>query len=183
MKIWENGIIREMTSEEMGQIHKSELLEKSRPLTETEISRLVIMQNINTVITDDATASRAVGYHPEMKYDGSLIRATTRINWKGKLKRASVDLWDTESNNPDNAPTLWEDIAYRNGYRIIPEVITATLAFAEGECGWWGDKLYRSKVNGNAYTPAVYADNWENIMGLSNETDKSIQFDIPEETL
>lgn len=156
-----NGISRDMTSEELAEHCKAELSEKSRPLTESEISRLFIMQNINTVITDDATASRAVEYHPEMKYDGSLISAKTRINWNGTLKRAAVDIWDREENNPDNAPTLWEDIAYRDGFRVIPEVITATLAFAEGEYGWWADKLYRSKVNGNAYTPAVYPDNWE----------------------
>ena len=39
--------------------------------------------------------------------------------------------------------------------------ITATLAFTEGELGWWGDTLYRSKVNGNVYTPETYAGNWE----------------------
>lgn len=110
---------------------------------------------------DDAKASTAPDMFPRMKYDGSLITAKTRINWNGTLKRSAVDIWDTEQNNPDNAPTLWEDMAYRDGFRIIPEVITATLAFAKGECGWWGDKLYRSKVNGNVYTPAVYPDNWE----------------------
>lgn len=160
-----NGKYIEFTPDEITSMQKEaermELAEKSRPLTESEISRLFIMQNINTVITDDATASRAVEFHPEMKYDGSLIPAKTRINWNGKLKRASVDIWDTESNNPDNAPTLWADLDYRDGIRIIPEVITTTLAFKEGELGWWGDTLYRSKVNGNAYTPAVYPDNWE----------------------
>ena len=110
---------------------------------------------------DDAQASTVPQMFNGMKYDGSLIPAKTRINWNGTLKRAAVDIWDREENNPDNAPTLWEDIAYRDGFRIIPEVITATLAFSEGECGWWGDKLYRSKVNGNVYTPAVYPDNWE----------------------
>lgn len=110
---------------------------------------------------DDAKASTAPDMFPRMKYDGYLIPAKTRINWHGTLKRSAVDIWDREENNPDNAPTLWEDIAYRDGFRIIPEVITATLAFAEGECGWWGDTLYRSKVNGNVYTPAVYPDNWE----------------------
>ena len=165
MKKYVNGKYIELTPEEITAIQqeaqKAELAEKSRPLTESEVSRLFIMQNINTVITDDATASRAVEFHPEMKYDGSLIPAKTRINWNGTLKRASVDIWDTEQNNPDNAPTLWEDIAYRDGFRIIPEIITATLAFSEGECGWWGDTLYRSKVNGNVYTPAVYPANWE----------------------
>lgn len=110
---------------------------------------------------DDQTASTAVILSRKMHYDGSLIPAKTRINWQGKLKRASVDLWDTEANDPDHAPTLWEDIAYRDGFRVIPEVITATLAFSEGECGWWEDKLYRSIVNGNVYTPAVYPANWE----------------------
>lgn len=167
MKKYVNGKYIELTPEEITAMQKeaarAELAEKSRPLTESEISRLFIMQNINTVITDDATASRAVEFHPEMKYDGSLIAAKIRINWKGKLKRSAVDIWDTEQNNPDNAPTLWEDIAYRDGFRIIPEIITATLAFSEGECGWWEDKLYRSKVNGNAYNPSVVPDNWEEV--------------------
>lgn len=110
---------------------------------------------------DDVQASTVPQIFNGMKYDGSLIPAKTRINWNGKLKRSAVDIWDTEANNPNNAPALWEDIAYRDGFRIIPEVITATLAFSEGECGWWGDKLYRSKVNGNVYTPAVLPDNWE----------------------
>lgn len=110
---------------------------------------------------DDKTASAAVALSRKMQYDGKLIPAKTRINWHGTLKRSAVDIWDTESNNPDNAPTLWEDIAYKDGFRVIPEVITATLAFSGGECGWWGDTLYRSLVNGNVYTPAVYPSNWE----------------------
>ena len=161
MRIYDGKVYRDMTPEELEEQRKGELAEKSRPLTESEINRLFIVQNINTVITDDAVASRAVEFHPEMQYNGSLIYAKTRINWHGKLKRATVDIWDREENNPGNAPTLWEDIAYRDGFRIIPEVITATLAFSEGEYGWWEDKLYRSKVTGNVYTPAVYPDNWE----------------------
>lgn len=167
MKKYVNGKYIELTPEELAQMEaeakKAELAEKSRPLTESEVNRLFIQQNINTVITDDATASRAVEFHPEMQYNGKLIPAKTRINWKGKLKRTAVDIWDLESNNPDNAPNLWEDIAYRDGFRIIPETITATLAFSESEYGWWKDKLYRSKVNGNCYNPDVYPDNWENV--------------------
>lgn len=155
----------EPTPEEIAAMQKDarehEIREKSRPLTADDINRLFIEHNIQTVITDDETASRAVEFHPGMEYNGKLIPAGTRINWKGQLKRAAVDLWDTEQNNPGNAPALWEDIAYRDGFRIIPETITATLAFSEGECGWWGDTLYRSKVNGNVYTPEVYPANWE----------------------
>ena len=90
-----------------------------------------------------------------------LIKAGTRINWNGTLKRAAVDLWDTEENNPDNAPTLWEDINYRAGHRIIPEVITVGLAFSKDETGWWNGMLYKSLRDANTYTPEQYAAGWE----------------------
>ena len=68
---------------------------------------------------------------------------------------------DTEADTPDNAPTLLEDIAYREGYRIIPATITAGTAFAKDECGWWGDVLYRSLIDANVYTPEAYPAGWE----------------------
>lgn len=113
--------------------------------------------------TDDLTASTAVELSPAMKYDGRLIKAGTRINYGGVLKRAAVDLWDTEANNPDNAPALWEDVAYRDGIRIIPETISASAAFALGERGWWQEKLYESKINANVYTPEQYPAGWEEV--------------------
>ena len=110
---------------------------------------------------DDASASNAAELFPALKQDGSLVRAGMRINWYGTIKRAANDLWDTEANNPDNAPTLWEDIAYKQGYRIIPETITAGTAFSKDECGWWGDVLYKSLIDANVYTPAAYPAGWE----------------------
>ena len=110
---------------------------------------------------DDQTASTAATLFSRMKYDGKLIRVGTRINWNGILKKAAVDLWDRPENNPDNAPTLWEDLPYKDGYRIIPEVITVTEAFALDECGWWEDVLYKSLLDANVYTPEQYASGWE----------------------
>ena len=109
----------------------------------------------------DAVASTAVIAYPRLKGTGELIPVGTRINWNGVLKRDASDLWDTAENNPDNAPTLWEDINYREGYRFIPEVITVGLAFAKDECGWWNDKLYKSLLEANIYTPDQYAAGWE----------------------
>lgn len=125
------------------------------------------MMNIAPTL-DDAQASTVPQIFDGMKYDGSLIKAGTRIKWGNILKRAAVDVWDTKENNPDNASTLWEDIAYRDGIRIIPEIITATLAFKEGELGWWEDILYRSKVNGNVYTPLIFPGNWEEVQHGKN---------------
>ena len=109
----------------------------------------------------DADASIAPDMFPRLKADGSLVSAGARVNWNGTIKKANVDLWDTEENNPDNAPALWGDINYKKGYRIIPETITVTDMFTKDECGWWGEELYQSKVDNNVYTPAQYSANWE----------------------
>lgn len=128
-------------------------LERAREL------RSVIEQAMTGV--DDRTASTAAELYPSLKQNGELVKAGTRINWNGTVKKAAVDLWDTAENNPDNAPNLWADLNYRDGIRIIPDVITVTLAFAKDELGWWGDVKYRSLVGGNTYTPEQYAPNWE----------------------
>ena len=112
---------------------------------------------------DDKTASTAATLFPKLKADGSLVHAGTRINWNGTIKKAAVDLWDTAENNPDNAPSLWQNIEYKEGYRIIPDTITVTTAFAKGECGWWNGVLYRSLLDSNVYTPAVYPAGWEEV--------------------
>jgi hypothetical protein len=110
---------------------------------------------------NDQEASRTPELSPKLSNDGALIAAGTRINWNGQLKRAAADLWDTTENNPDNAPTLWEDVNYKDGIRIIPETITAGLAFAKDELGWWKDVLYRSLLDANTWTPEAYPTGWE----------------------
>lgn len=113
------------------------------------------------VSLDDKTASEGAMLFPRLKQDNSLIAAGTRINYNGTVKRAAVDLWDTAENTPDKAPALWEDLAYRDGIRIIPDVITAGTAFAKDELGWWGDVLYRSIMDANVWTPEANAAGWE----------------------
>ena len=130
-------------------------------MTRKEALKLRAIVEQAAVSLTDQTASEGVMLFPRLKGDGELIRFGTRINWHGTLKRAAVDLWDTEANNPDNAPDLWEDIGYREGIRIIPQVITARLAFALGEKGWWGDVLYESLIAANTYTPEQYPAGWK----------------------
>ena len=130
----------------------------SIPERARELRKLI--ENAATSLTDQQ-ASTGPEIFPALKADGSLIRSGTRINWHGTLKRAAVDLWDTADNTPHAAPELWEDIAYRDGIRIIPQTITAGLAFALGEKGWWGDVLYESMIPANTYTPEQYPDGWK----------------------
>lgn len=130
-------------------------------MTRNEALRLRAIVEQAAASLDDQTASEGAALFPRLKGDGSLVSAGTRINWGGVIKRAAVDLWDTDANTPDAAPTLWEDIAYRQGYRIIPATITAGAAFAKDECGWWGDVLYKSLIASNVWTPDAYPGGWE----------------------
>ena len=109
----------------------------------------------------DKDASGCVDLYPTLKQDGKLIKAGTRINWGGWLKQATVDLWDTEANDPDHAPDLWVKINYKDGVRVIPDVISAAEAFALDELGWWDGAIYKSKIPANVHTPEQYPDGWE----------------------
>ena len=113
----------------------------------------------------DKEASEGAALFPRMRFGGALIKAGMRINWHGVLKQAAADLWDAAENSPDNAPALWQDIAYREGIRIIPAVITAGEAFAKGERGWWSDVLYESLIDANVYTPDAYPAGWQMLEG------------------
>lgn len=114
----------------------------------------------------DKEASEGAELFPRLTGDGSLVKAGTRINWGGTVKKAAVDLWDAVENDPDHAPTVWVDIDYVDGVRKIPQtdsgIFDATLAFAEGEDGYSAvdGMIYTSRVNGNVYTPQLVPINW-----------------------
>lgn len=127
-----------------------ELAKKLRPLIEYAAQGLT-----------DQDASKGAELFPRLKRDGSLIHVGTRINWHGKIMRAGVDMWDTENNDPDHAPSLWTGIEYREGYRIAPETFTAINAAEYGECMWFGDTLWKSTMSGNVFTPVQAPNVWE----------------------
>lgn len=128
-------------------------------LEKAKIQRRNIL--IGSSSLDDKTASVTPEFFERLKGNGELVKIGTRINWNGVLKRAAVDLWDTEENNPDNAPSLWEDILYKNGIRIIPEVITVGTAFSKDELGYWKDNVYKSLLDNNVWTPEQNPSGWE----------------------
>lgn len=129
---------------------------------EAKLLRALIEQASESL--PDKEASQSAVLFPRLKGKGALVKAGTRINWRGVVKRAAVDLWDTSENTPDMAPDLWEDLAYRAGIRIIPKVITTGLAFANGERGWWGDELYESiHPTANTWTPEEYPPAWKKV--------------------
>ena len=128
--------------------------------------------NIATELVDDQTASLVPFLYPEMKQIEvnpktrsivPVIAAGTRINWYGNIMRAIVDIEDTVDNNPDNAPILWENINYRNGYRIISYETMIDNPFMKDEFGWFEGIIYQSKIDNNVYCPLEKPEDWEEI--------------------
>ena len=112
---------------------------------------------------DDREASKFSELLARRKEDGSLIRSGTYITENGDVYRASVDLWDTPENSPATAPTLWEKVQYRDGYRILGDTISATNPVSSGEICWVGDVKWKSKANNNVWLPKDYPAYWERV--------------------
>lgn len=64
MKVFENGKYRDITAEELDEQARNAAEEKRRPLTESEVTALLICQQINTLDVDDQTALRMMSYYP-----------------------------------------------------------------------------------------------------------------------
>ena len=119
-----------------------------------------------SVADADGITPAEISLHPDLfprlKGDGSLIKAGTHINWHGTIKRAANALWDTVENNPDNAPTLWNDIAYREGLRVLTGPIPATNPVQVDEICWYKDEKWKN-ISGvpSVYLPDEYPAGWE----------------------
>lgn len=83
MRIYENGIYRDMTAEEIAarekEIRLAAIGEKSRPLSESEVSRMIIAQQINTLTVDDNTALRMKEFYPAFE---SIVGQTVKQGFK-----------------------------------------------------------------------------------------------------
>lgn len=78
---------------------------------------------------DNKDGSTAVELFPTLTGGGALVKSGTRINWKGALKRATVDLWDTAENTPEAAPNLWEDVLYKTACGLFRRPLRRGLRF------------------------------------------------------
>ena len=111
----------------------------------------------------DQVRSKALDMHDGWTPEGSYSQGTV-IQHQGNLYKCLIAHDAQPTWTPDVSPSLWARIMYREGIRIIPEIITATEAFARDEVGWWGDALYRSLIDGNVYTPEQYPAGWEAVV-------------------
>lgn len=113
MRKFVNGKFIELTPEEITVIQtearKMELMEKSRKLTESEVFRMFMTAQINTLAVDDNTALRMREFYPEWEeniaYDaGFKVRSNGKL-WRAIQVHTAVAGWE-----PENAASLWEQI-------------------------------------------------------------------------
>jgi hypothetical protein len=102
-----------MTPAETAELEKqstlAEIAERARPLTESEVSRMLIAQQINTLVVDDNTALRMKEFYPEW---------TTNISYSVGFKvLRNAGLWSVLQAHtsqvgwePETAASLWTEI-------------------------------------------------------------------------
>ena len=93
MRVYDNGIYRDATAEELVAIQQSqaiyEVSERTRPLTSEEVTAMLIKQQINTIEVDDKTALRMIAFYPEWPYLAAKSFTAEKVGFKfvhaGKL--------------------------------------------------------------------------------------------------
>lgn len=155
MKIYENGVIREMTAEEIAEVEEAqaryEAEEKHRPYTIGEVSEMLIRQQINTLSVDDAVAIRMKDFYPAWESGkaytaangcpvGYKVVRNGRL-WKLRQEHTSQDNWA-----PGEAGTesLWEEICEQHdGTKYDPIPYNGNMALKNGLYYTQSGVLYR----------------------------------------
>ena len=90
MKKFDGTRYIDMTDDEIKAMQKAqaafEAYERTRPLTESEVSCMLIAQQINTLIVDDNTALRMTEFYPEWAADTEYTIGY-KVQRNGKLWR------------------------------------------------------------------------------------------------
>ena len=136
MRICENGIYRDMTEAETAAVQESfaraEAAEKKRPLTEAEVLRMIVSQQVNTLEVDDATAYRMREFYPEWK-SGMTLTVGYNLQYGGKLYRVIQAHTSQDDWTPDAVASLFEHIdETHDGTRYDPIPYSGNMALSAG---------------------------------------------------
>ena len=142
-----NGKYVELTSEEIEAMQKAqaafEAYERTRPLTESEVSRMLIAQQINTLTVDDNTALRMVAFYPEWA-DNAEYTIGYKAQRNGKLWRCIQAHTSQAGWEPENAASLWTEICESYaGTLEDPIPYSGNMALESGKYYMQDGKIYR----------------------------------------
>lgn len=170
MKICENGVIRDMTPEEIAAMQeasaKAEAEEKHRPLSLGEVQEMMVRAQINTLAVDDATALRMIAFYPEWESGKAYTSAngfpmgykTTRNGrlWKLRQEHTSQDNWAPGETGTES---LWEEICEsHDGTKYDPIPYNGNMALENGKYYTQYGVLYKcTRDTGNPVYHALSA--------------------------
>ena len=137
MKKCINGQIVEMSADEIAEIQESfaraEAAEKKRPLTEAEVSRMIISQQINALDVDDATAYRMREFYPEWQ-SGQSYPVGYKLLYGGKLYRVIQAHTSQDDWTPDASASMFERIdETHDGTKYDPIPYEGNMALENGK--------------------------------------------------
>ena len=137
MRKYINGTYRDMTAEELAtmgaEAARYEAAERTRPLTESEVSRMLIAQQINTLSVDDNTALRMLAFYPEWA-SGTDYTAGYKVRHGGKLWRCLQAHTSQDGWEPENAASLWTEICeIHDGTKYDPIPYSGNMALESGK--------------------------------------------------
>lgn len=121
-----------------------------RPLSQGEISKKLIEQQINTLAVDDNTALRMKLYYPEWA-SGISYSVGYKVQYNSKLWRVLQAHTSQEAWNPEDTASLWEQINETHDgtiYDAIP--YEGNMALENGKYYTQNDVIYlcnRDTVN------------------------------------
>ena len=142
-----NGKYVELTSEEIAEMQEAqaayEAYERTRPFTESEVSRMLIVQQINTLTVDDNTALRMVAFYPEWA-ENTEYTAEYKVQHGGKLWRCRQAHTSQTGWEPENAASLWTEVCETHaGTLEDPIPYSGNMALESGKYYSQDNKVYR----------------------------------------
>ena len=143
MKKYVNGKLVDLTPEEIAEAKIAAAMEKSRPLTEAEVSRMLITAQINTLSVNDNTALRMLAFYPEWASDTDYI-VGYKVQRGGRLWCCIQAHTSQAGWEPENAPSLWTEICETHaGTLEDPIPYNGNMALESGKYYSQDGKVYR----------------------------------------
>jgi hypothetical protein len=121
-----------------------------QPMSELEVLKFLLVEQINTLTVDDAIALRMLRFYPEWKA-GTEYAAGLKVQRNGKLFRIVQAHTSQDGWQPENVPALFEQInEVHSGTADDPIPYEGNMALVTGRYYYQDGKMYlcnRDTVN------------------------------------
>lgn len=147
MRKYVNGEYIVMTADELAELEAAaarwEAEEKRRPLTMEEVTGMLLAAQINTLRVDDRTALRMLAFYPEWEA-AEAYAVGYKLQRGGRLWRCVQAHTAQEGWEPENAPSLWEEICEtHDGTEADPIPYNGSMKLESGKCYTQDGTVYR----------------------------------------